>query len=29
MNKSEIAGKFDEIVDFAGIEKFVDTPVKR
>ena len=29
MSKKEIASKFDEIVDFAGIEKFIDTPVKR
>ena len=29
MKKSEIARKFDEIVDFAEIEKFIDTPVKR
>lgn len=29
MTKSEIKKKFDEIVDFAEIEKFLDTPVKR
>lgn len=29
MSKREINGKFDEIVDFAGIERFIDTPVKR
>jgi lipopolysaccharide transport system ATP-binding protein len=29
MTKSEIKGKFDEIVDFSGVEKYVDTPVKR
>ena len=29
MTKQEIGKKFDEIVDFAGIEKFIDTPVKR
>lgn len=29
MSKKEISGKFDEIVDFSGIEKFIDTPVKR
>ena len=29
MSKREIDGKFDEIVDFSGIEKFIDTPVKR
>jgi len=29
MTKVEIAKKFDEIVSFAEIEKFIDTPVKR
>ncbi len=29
MSKAEIRKKFDEIVDFAGVEKFLDTPVKR
>jgi lipopolysaccharide transport system ATP-binding protein len=29
MSKQEIKNKFDEIVDFAGVEKFIDTPVKR
>jgi lipopolysaccharide transport system ATP-binding protein len=29
MNKREISEKFDEIVDFSGIELFLDTPVKR
>lgn len=29
MTKAEIAAKFDEIVAFAEIEKFLDTPVKR
>ncbi|MBC3539277.1 ABC transporter ATP-binding protein [Rufibacter sediminis] len=29
MSKPEIKAKFDEIVDFSGIEKFLDTPVKR
>lgn len=29
MSKAEIARKFDEIVDFSEIEKFLDTPVKR
>jgi len=29
MRKREVDRKFDEIVDFAGIEKFLDTPVKR
>lgn len=29
MKKREINSKFDEIVDFSGVEKFIDTPVKR
>jgi lipopolysaccharide transport system ATP-binding protein len=29
MQKNEIERKFDEIVDFAGVDEFVDTPVKR
>jgi lipopolysaccharide transport system ATP-binding protein len=29
MTKDEIDRKFDEIVDFSGVEKFIDTPVKR
>jgi lipopolysaccharide transport system ATP-binding protein len=29
MTKAEIRKKLDEIVDFSGIEKFIDTPVKR
>jgi lipopolysaccharide transport system ATP-binding protein len=29
MTRSEIKKKFDEIVDFSGVEKFLDTPVKR
>jgi lipopolysaccharide transport system ATP-binding protein len=29
MTRAEIRKKFDEIVDFAGVEKFLDTPVKR
>ncbi|MCP4417272.1 MAG: ATP-binding cassette domain-containing protein [Chloroflexi bacterium] len=28
MKKTEIEQKFDEIVDFAEVEKFIDTPVK-
>lgn len=28
LSKNEIDGRFDEIVDFAGIEEFIDTPVK-
>ncbi|MBX9659162.1 MAG: ABC transporter ATP-binding protein [Nitrospiraceae bacterium] len=29
MRKAEIASRFDEIVEFSGVEKFLDTPVKR
>ena len=29
MSKQEIDKKFDEIIDFSGISKFIDTPVKR
>ncbi len=29
MKKTEIESKFDEIVSFAGVERFLDTPVKR
>ncbi|MDF2437001.1 MAG: transporter ATP-binding protein [Bacteroidota bacterium] len=29
MRKSEIRSKFDEIIEFSGVEKFIDTPVKR
>lgn len=29
MTKSEIDKKFDEIVEFSGVEKYIDTPVKR
>lgn len=28
MTRQEISSKFDEIVDFAGIEEFIDTPIK-
>jgi lipopolysaccharide transport system ATP-binding protein len=28
MHRAEIARKFDEIVSFAGVEKFLDTPIK-
>ncbi len=28
MKKSEIQSKFDQIVDFSGVEKFLDTPLK-
>jgi ABC-2 type transport system ATP-binding protein/lipopolysaccharide transport system ATP-binding protein len=29
MPKREVRRRFDEIIDFAGVERFVDTPVKR
>jgi homopolymeric O-antigen transport system ATP-binding protein len=29
MRKTEIDQKFDEIVDFSGVERFLDTPIKR
>jgi lipopolysaccharide transport system ATP-binding protein len=29
MSRSEVVRKFDEIVDFSGVEQFIDTPVKR
>src|SRR5206468_3062022 len=29
MGRAEVRRKFDVIVDFAGVEKFLDTPVKR
>jgi lipopolysaccharide transport system ATP-binding protein len=29
MTKKEVDSKFDEIVDFSGVERFIDTPVKR
>ena len=29
MRKYEIDRKFDEIVDFSGVERYIDTPVKR
>ena len=29
MSKAEITRKFDEIMHFAGVEKYIDTPVKR
>ncbi|OFX32467.1 MAG: hypothetical protein A2X08_00635 [Bacteroidetes bacterium GWA2_32_17] len=28
MTRKEVKQKFDEIVDFSGVEKFIDTPVK-
>jgi lipopolysaccharide transport system ATP-binding protein len=29
MKRAEIKQKFDEIVDFAGVQRYIDTPVKR
>jgi lipopolysaccharide transport system ATP-binding protein len=29
MTKKEVDSKIDEIIDFAGVERYVDTPVKR
>jgi len=29
MTREEVTRKFDEIVDFSGVEQFIDTPVKR
>jgi len=29
MRKREIARKLDEIIDFSGVERYIDTPVKR
>lgn len=29
MTRKEVKQKFDEIVDFAGIKRFIDTPIKR
>lgn len=29
MTRKEISRKFDEIVNFAGVERYIDTPVKR
>ena len=29
MTRVEVRRRFDEIVDFSGVEKFIDTPVKR
>lgn len=29
MTKAEIRSKFDEIVDFSGVERYINTPVKR
>jgi lipopolysaccharide transport system ATP-binding protein len=29
MSRAEVRRRFDEIVEFSGVEKFIDTPVKR
>ena len=29
MTKREVQSKFEEIVDFSGVERYIDTPVKR
>src|SRR5690242_450035 len=29
MNKKEITSRLDEIIEFSGVERFIDTPVKR
>ncbi len=29
MSRREVSKRFDEIVDFAGVERFIDTPLKR
>lgn len=29
MSRQEVKSKFDEIVEFSGVEKFIDTPIKR
>ncbi|CAN5829407.1 ABC transporter ATP-binding protein [soil metagenome] len=29
MRRAEVVAKFDQILDFSGVEKFIDTPVKR
>ena len=29
MNKAEVSRKLDEIIDFSGCERYIDTPVKR
>ena len=29
MRRSEITARFDQIVEFSGIEEYLDTPVKR
>jgi len=29
MTQAEVKARFDQIVDFSGVEKFIDTPIKR
>ncbi|TAJ29494.1 MAG: ABC transporter ATP-binding protein, partial [Reyranella sp.] len=29
MTRAEVKARFDQIVDFSGVEKFLDTPIKR
>ena len=29
VEKNEIDNKFEDIIQFSGVEKFIDTPVKR
>ncbi|MBB6610342.1 ABC transporter ATP-binding protein [Pontibacter sp. Tf4] len=29
MTKTEVSAKIDEIIDFSGVERYIDTPVKR
>ena len=29
MSKKEISSKLDEIIEFSGCERYIDTPVKR
>lgn len=29
MSRKEIAGRFDDIVDFSGVARYIDTPIKR
>lgn len=29
MTRAEVKARFDQIVDFSGVEKFIDTPIKR
>lgn len=29
MSRKEVAAKFNDIIEFAGVEEFIDTPVKR